>query len=76
MATLTLSPPGDTDVKMEFKPSLTPPASEEADKNYESSSELSDLEIDGDNNGEIVPDHYYEGGKIPVFTPVGFVILT
>jgi hypothetical protein len=23
--------------------------------------------------GEIKPDHYYEGGKVPVFKPVGFL---
>ncbi|KAI9795944.1 MAG: hypothetical protein M1833_006592 [Piccolia ochrophora] len=33
-----------------------------------SSSELSDLE-DEDDIGEIEPDHYYEGGKVPVFKP-------
>ena len=68
-----MSPPSDVDVKLEFKPTLTPPASEEADKHDESGSELSDLELDGDNSGEIIPDHYYAGGKIPVFKPVSFL---
>lgn len=68
-------------IKIEEKPTLTPPASEGTDKNYDSGSELSDLDIetiekadnktdDDDNDGEIEPDHYYEGGKIPVFKPV------
>ena len=60
-------------VKVENKSTLTPPASEEADKNDDSGSELSDLEPEVEDNGEIVPDHYYEGGKIPVFKPVSLV---
>lgn len=70
MADHTLSPASDVDVKVESKPTLTPPASEEADQHDDSGSDLSDLEGDGDDSGEIVPDHYYEGGKIPVFKPV------
>lgn len=50
------------------KAALTPPTSEDLDKRYGSSSELSDLEDDDDE--EIEPDHYYDGGKIPVFKPV------
>lgn len=81
-----MSPPSDTDVKSEIKiehepqPTLTPPASEEADKkDYDSGSELSDLEPEPEeslpetkveDHEEIVPDHYYEGGKVPVFKPV------
>lgn len=64
------SPPCDSDIKQEGKPTLTPPASEEADKHNDSGSDLSDLEVDSEENGEIVPDHYYDGGKIPVFKPV------
>ena len=60
-------------VKVENKSTLTPPASEEADKNDDSGSELSDLEPEVEDNGEIVPDHYYGGGKIPVFKPVRLV---
>jgi hypothetical protein len=56
--------------KKESKPTLTPPASEEADKQNDSGSELSDLEAESEENGDIVPDHYYDGGKIPVFKPV------
>ena len=54
----------------EEKPTLTPPASVEADKNNDSGSELSDLEGDGEDTSELLPDHYYEGGRIPVFKPV------
>lgn len=32
------------------------------------SSELTDL--DSDDGEDIEPDHYFEGGKIPVFKPV------
>ena len=58
------------EVKSEPKSTLTPPTSEEADKHDGSSSELSDLDLDQDDIGEIEPDHYYEGGRIPVFKPV------
>ena len=71
MAAVATSPQSDVDVKVETKPTLTPPASGESDKHDGSSSELSDLELEDDDNGEIVPDHYYEGGKVPVFKPVG-----
>lgn len=71
--------PAEVQIKVEEKPTLTPPASEGTDKPYDSGSELSDLEVEttektdnkvDDNDGEIQPDHYYEGGKIPVFKPV------
>ncbi|KAI4132397.1 MAG: hypothetical protein LQ338_000745 [Usnochroma carphineum] len=72
--------PAEVQIKLEEKPTLTPPASEGTDKHYDSGSELSDLEAepvektedkmeDDDDDGEIEPDHYYEGGKIPVFKP-------
>jgi len=51
------------------KPALTPPTSEDMDKRERLSSELTDLE-DDDDDEEIEPDHYWEGGKIPVFKPV------
>ena len=70
MAAVAMSPPSDVDAKEESKPTLTPPASDEADKHEDSGSELSDLDIESEDNGEILPDHYYEGGKIPVFKPV------
>lgn len=76
MATAAMSPPSEMDVDVEHKPTLTPPASEEADKQYDSGSELSELELEPENksedDGEIEPDHYYDGGKIPVFKPVSF----
>jgi len=42
------------------------------DKGHRSSSELSDINLDEDDDdiGEIEPDHYFDGGKIPVFKPV------
>ncbi|CAE7196171.1 hypothetical protein PTNB85_05711 [Pyrenophora teres f. teres] len=50
------------------KAALTPPTSEDNDKRFERmSSELS--EIDSDDDKDIEPDHYFEGGKIPVFKP-------
>lgn len=51
---------------------LTPPASEEEmDKRHGSSSDLSDIELDDEEDiGEIEPDHYFDGGRIPVFKPV------
>ena len=71
MASAT-SPPSDGDLKKESKPTLTPPASEEADKHNDSGSDLSDLEVESEENGEVLPDHYYDGGKIPVFKPVSW----
>ena len=70
------------ELKVDEKPTLTPPASEGTEKHYDSGSELSDLDPELDErigtpvddkpvyHGEIEPDHYYEGGKIPVFKPV------
>ncbi|KAI9729247.1 MAG: hypothetical protein M1834_007039 [Cirrosporium novae-zelandiae] len=63
-------PPNDMDLKDGKPTALTPPASEESpDKHDQSSSDLSDLDLDDIDNEEITPDHYYEGGKIPVFKP-------
>ena len=70
MAAVATTTVDGTPVKAEPKSTLTPPTSEEADKHDGSSSELSDLELDQDDIGEIEPDHYYEGGRIPVFKPV------
>ena len=48
---------------------LTPPTSE--DMNTKMEDDLSDLsELEEEEEEEITPDHYYEGGKIPVFKPV------
>lgn len=52
------------------KAALTPPTSEDNDPKRQErmSSELSD--IDSDDGEDIEPDHYWDGGKIPVFKPV------
>ena len=50
-----------------LKHALTPPTSVDMEKRERSSSELSDIK---DEEEEIVPDHYYDGGKVPVFKPV------
>lgn len=54
---------------------LTPPTSEEmnndANKDNEES-DLSDLDLDDEDEEEIFPDHYWDGengGRIPVFKP-------
>ena len=66
--------------------SITPPHSANGKKEVPDGvpSELSDLELDPHATGapetasveeeeeDIEPDHYYGGGKIPVFKPVGF----
>lgn len=75
MAETIASAQGDMRSFDESKATLTPPASEETDKVDESGSELSDLEFDDDDIGEIEPDHYHEGGKIPVFKPVSFLVI-
>lgn len=70
--------PAEMEIKTEDKPTLTPPASEGTDKHYDSGSELSELDAETIEkteekyscDEEIEPDHYYEGGKIPVFKPV------
>ena len=56
---------------------LTPPTSEDMGKCGESSSELSELDMDAgreadedEDIGEIEPDHYWDGGRIPIFKPV------
>jgi hypothetical protein len=68
------------------KPALTPPTSENTDKKEDDSdSELSDLEPEEPEPAmepkgepieeeEIVPDHYYEDGKVPVFKPVSALV--
>jgi hypothetical protein len=57
------------------KAALTPPTSEDNDKREERmSSELS--EIDSDDGEDIEPNHYFEGGKIPVFKPVRCSVVT
>ncbi|OSS48003.1 hypothetical protein B5807_06326 [Epicoccum nigrum] len=60
------APPADDALP---KAALTPPTSEDNDpkRGERLSSELSD--IDSDDGEDIEPDHYWDGGKIPVFKP-------
>jgi len=60
----------ETKLPHEARQALTPPTSEEWNKHDDNSSELSEQEDEEDNIGDIEPDHYYEGGRIPVFMPV------
>jgi hypothetical protein len=60
--------------------SMTPPASADGEKispDGASSSDLSDVELDPNLapavEEEIQPDHFYGGGKIPVFKPVSIL---
>ena len=68
-----MAEPQSPPVKLEIDPrnqaGLTPPASEESYKKDDSGSELSDLDEPSE---EIEPDHYWDGGKVPVFKPVSF----
>ena len=81
---------GDVKIEIEQADSrlaLTPPASENTErKDDESGSDLSDLEPEEpleehydqpkvEDEADIVPDHYYEGGKVPVFKPVSTLSL-
>ncbi|KAI9846192.1 MAG: hypothetical protein M1837_004306 [Sclerophora amabilis] len=69
MAAAAVMMPGDTQPTTEMKSTLTPPPTEKMPPlDDPSSSELSELE-DDDDIGDVEPDHYYEGGKIPVFKP-------
>jgi hypothetical protein len=55
---------------------LTPPTSEDMDKREDNdSSDLSDLDMDDEDIGDIEPDHYFDDGAIPVFKPVCFPYL-
>ncbi|KAL9129255.1 MAG: hypothetical protein Q9217_002235 [Psora testacea] len=74
---------GKAHIKMEEdnpKLALTPPTSEGTKGNQDDTgSELSDIEPEEpasgmpepqvEDEGDIVPDHYYDGGKVPVFKP-------
>ncbi|THX91599.1 hypothetical protein D6D08_03027 [Aureobasidium pullulans] len=50
---------------------LTPPTSEDNNTRIDddASSDLSELDLDMDDEEEVVPDHYWDDGKIPVFKP-------
>lgn len=80
METTAVLSPEPLDVKptteLVAKPTsaLTPPVSEEMNHEQEKDSEdseLSELELDEEEEEEeeITPDHYWDGGKIPVFKP-------
>lgn len=64
-------------IEHETKPAnaLTPPTSEEMnheekEKKENEDSELSDLDLDDEEElEEILPDHYWDDGRIPVFKP-------
>lgn len=51
---------------------LTPPTSEDNNIRVDddASSDLSELDLDMDDEEEIEPDHYWDDGKVPVFKPV------
>lgn len=85
MATVVERGVAESHVSLPRQAALTPPTSEDNDKRDEASnSDLSDVEMDekddsrnaglgndGDEGEDVIePDHYYEGGKIPVFKPV------
>ena len=60
--------------------SMTPPASADGEKISPDgvSSDLSEVELDPNTipavEQEIKPDHFYGGGKIPVFKPVSVLV--
>ena len=74
------------EIKQALTPPTSEGTGKKEDDDDDSGSELSELEPEepiadpepgqnikeeeDDNQDEIVPDHYYEGGKIPVFKPV------
>ena len=68
----SVEPVADKNDDAATKPALTPPTSEDLGKRDERmASELSELETDDEDDGQdIEPDHYWDGGKIPVFKPV------
>lgn len=77
MEPAALSPPPHdesiTSIPVAKQPTaLTPPTSEEMNHNadHDNSSDLSDLDLDDEDEEDITPDHYYDGGRVPVFKPV------
>ncbi|KAI9725443.1 MAG: hypothetical protein M1828_003114 [Chrysothrix sp. TS-e1954] len=65
----TMEEPTLPSIEIKSKPALTPPTSEEGNKG-DPTSDLSDLELDDDEDeADIEPDHYYGDGKVPVFKP-------
>jgi jmjN domain len=57
---------------------LTPPNSDDAGKREElDSSDLSDLDMDEDEDediGDVEPAEYWDGGRIPIFRPVSWIL--
>ncbi len=78
------------DSKPALTPPTSESTGKKDDDDDDSGSELSDLEpeesieepapgqtiIDNDDDAEIVPDHYYENGNIPVFKPVSIALVS
>ncbi|KAF2672295.1 hypothetical protein BT63DRAFT_452799 [Microthyrium microscopicum] len=65
-----LSPIGTTTMSAhhdDAHPVLTPPTSEDMEKKDGVNNH--DLEEEDDDDWDIEPDHYYDGGKIPIFKP-------
>jgi len=80
METAALSPPSHDEGPKQHNSqhaaaptsALTPPTSDDLNPHKheeDNSSDLSDLEVLHDDDEQYAPDHYYEGGKIPVFKP-------
>ncbi len=71
MASAAVAGAAQTEVPVD-KSTLTPPSSVRLPPKADdtSTSDLSDIGDDDDDIGEIEPDHYYGGGKVPVFKPV------
>ena len=68
-----VKPTTETGAQQKPANALTPPTSEEMNhdetkKEHADDSELSDLDLDDDEE-EIKPDHYWDGGRVPVFKP-------
>ena len=57
---------------------LTPPTSEDNNVRVDddASSDLSELDLDLEDEEEVEPDHYWDDGKIPVFKPVRHMLTT
>jgi hypothetical protein len=60
-------------VVIEKKPRSTPELAEQKVKMEEAEQKQPGVvDVEEDDIGEVQPDHYYEGGKVPVFKPVCF----
>jgi hypothetical protein len=64
---ITAQPSGSAQFAVEIEKKLNTPSDSSDDEDmYVSADEEEDI-------GEIKPDHYYEGGRIPVFKPVSLL---